>query len=62
MTPEQRRAHARMASLPRYVNNASERAERARIAAFQEQQQRAQRTRIQRGVSFKHTTAEFGQR
>lgn len=62
MTPEQRRAHARMASLPRYVNNASERAEQARIAAFQEQQQRAQRARIQRGVSFKHTPAEFGQR
>ena len=62
MTPEQRRAHARMASLPKYVNNASERAEQARLEAFQEQQQRAQRTRILRGVSFKHTTAEFGQR
>jgi hypothetical protein len=37
-------------------------AEQARIAAFQEQQQRAQRTRIQRGVSFKQASAEFGQR
>ena len=62
MTPEQRRAHARMASLPRFVNNASERAERARVAAFQEQRERAQRTRIQRGVSFKQASVEFGQR
>ena len=62
MTPEQRRAHARMASLPRFVNNASERAEQARIAAEMTRRDRGQRTRILRGVSFKHTTAEFGQR
>jgi hypothetical protein len=62
MTPEQRRAHARMASLPRFVNNASERAEQARIAAEMTHRDRGQRTRILRGVSFKHTTPEFGQR
>ncbi len=62
MTPEQRAAHARMAALPKRINDASGKAERARLQAWLDQQERAQRTRIQRGVTFKQAPAEFGQR
>lgn len=62
MNREQQAAHARLASLPRTVNDASARAERERLAAWVDQHERAQRTRILRDVTFKTAPDEFGQR